>query len=113
MQLVHNNIGITTQNTDPNPEFAALTNVEAIRIEQVAIPTNLGDTGVGGSCQREIRSSGGVGVRQIEERPQVVLLGGEGPLCRGIRRQRGGGGEGDVVVVVVGQALGHHLISTK
>ena len=79
MQLVHNNIGITTQNTDPNPEFAALTNVEAIRIEQVAIPTNLGDTGVGGSCQRIIRSSGGVGVRQIEERPQVVLLCGEVP----------------------------------
>ena len=88
MQLVHNNIGNTTENPDSNPEFAALTNVEAIRIEQVAIHTNLGNTGVGGSCQRIIRSSGGVGVRQIEERPQVVLLCGEVPHCRGIRRQR-------------------------
>lgn len=44
-----------------------------------------------------------MGVGQVEQRREVVLLG------HGIRRQRGGGG-GDGEVVVVVQALGNTLI---
>lgn len=91
--------------------------------------THLGDAGVGGSSERVISSSSGdddgggggvagdddVGVRrELEERGQVVLLRSDPVFWNGVRTRRGfsGGGEGEVVVVV-DQALGHHLIDQR
>jgi len=95
---------------------------EAIRMQQI-VTTHLGDAGIGGSSQCVIGSSGDdgrggsvtgddVGVRELEERGQIVLLRGE-PVRRHGCGCGGGGGEGEVVVVVVDQALGRHLISTR